>query len=381
MSHRSFCDVAVVGAGPAGATAACLLAGKGYDVRLIDKRDFPRPKLCAGLLTWKTIVLLRDLFGESVESLRSAGIITHSCHAYRIFAGTREIARGRLNFPFHFVHRERYDHHWVKLARAAGARVSTGTAVEKVAPCSGRITLVDGRSVQASLIIGADGVWSSVRKAMPGSDRRFRENLAATVETWLAPDRMVPAMGNVATLHFGFIPWGYAWNFPGSERRTLGMAGLVRKSGPPFLDAFRRFLSVATKAAQTPSQLKGYPLPYGSFPRQLAYQRALLIGDAGGLADPLLGEGIYYAHSSARIAVRAICENGLQPVMTAKAYQAELNRRVLRELRWLFFLRTALFLGGHRRRYRGLKLCCALFPKRLEACVQGQRSFSRLFFP
>lgn len=383
MNGAPCCDVAVVGAGPAGATAAFLLARKGYDVCLIDRQAFPRPKLCAGLLTWKSVELLNRLFGESVETLKAAGIITHACSDYRIFVGAREIARGHLDFPFHFVQRTRYDHHWLKRAQAAGARVETGTGVKMVDPQRGLITMTDGRNLRAGLIIGADGVWSRVRKALPlrGNAGRHPRNLAATVEVHLPFSGETPHRNNFAALHFGFLPWGYAWDFPGPATRTVGMAALARKGPPPFLDGFRRFLNETAGETNAPAPFKGYPLPYGNFLTRPAYQRVLLIGDACGLADPLLGEGIYYAHRSAQIAARAIFAGGLQPDAASKTYQALLNRYVLRELRWILFFRTALFIGGSRRRYRGLKLFFRLLPKRLEACVQGQRSFSRLLLP
>ena len=60
---KSFdCDILVVGAGPAGASAAKVLSEKGCDVLVVDSKKFPRPKLCAGLITWKTPNVLREVF-------------------------------------------------------------------------------------------------------------------------------------------------------------------------------------------------------------------------------------------------------------------------------------------------------------------------------
>ena len=109
--------------------------------------------------------------------------------------------------------------------------------------------------------------------------------------------------------------------------------------------------------------------------------RVLLTGDACGLADPLLGEGIYYAHRSAQIAAKAIGSASASPPAILNAYKKRLNKHVIRELNWIKFYRNLLFIGGRRRRFRGLKLFLRFFPKRLEATVQGQRSFSRLLLP
>lgn len=383
MSPDLTCDVAVIGAGPAGATAAYLLARHGMDVGLFDKQLFPRPKLCAGLLTWKTIDLIARTFHLSLDGLKHHGLIHHACRDYRIYFQGTEISRGRLAFPFHFVDRSIYDHHWLKMAKAAGARVTTGTGVAQVDAGSGRLTLADGRTIQSRIVIGADGVWSRSRRSLNSpetQERRWRSNLAATIETYLAygSEECRPAF---ASLHFGYLPWGYAWSFPGANGQTLGIAGLVSKGHGSIRGAFRDFLESIGISEAIDGDWKGYPLPYGNYLRRPAHQRLLLIGDACGLADPLLGEGIYSAHASARIAAQAVIKAGLEVEQTSRIYSDTLHRGLIRELRSIKLMRTVLFAGGRHRRYRGLKLFCRLLPKRLEAAVQGQRPFSRLLLP
>ena len=67
-------DVIIVGAGPAGSTAAHVLAQKGVNVLVLDKAEFPRDKLCAGLLTWKSVDVLTRVFGETPEGLLASGV-------------------------------------------------------------------------------------------------------------------------------------------------------------------------------------------------------------------------------------------------------------------------------------------------------------------
>jgi len=382
MSQPLVFDIAVVGAGPAGATAAWLLARQGFQVCLIDKQIFPRTKVCAGLLTWKTTRLIEELFQTNIRQLKNDRVIDHTCGNYRIFYRHTEIARGHLDTPFHFTDRRTYDAYWVTRARAAGANVQAPLKVVRVDHEEGVLDLSDGQRIKAQIIIGADGVWSKVRSALqpvPAARKRWRLDLAGTLETRLPYDgsRRRPSF---AALHFGHVPWGYGWSFPGATHQTIGMCFLPRKNNRQIKQSFKAFLALngLCSDACRPA-MHSHPLPYGNYLGCPATKRALLVGDACGLADPLLGEGIYYAHRSAALAAQAITDCAPEWHKAAGLYTEWLHKEILKELRWIRAFRNALFIGGHHRRYRGLKLCLQLFPKPLEAAVQGKRSFRRLW--
>lgn len=376
-------DTVVIGGGPAGSTAAYILASQGYRVALVDKRRFPRPKLCAGVLTWKTIELLGSIYGCDADEMIRQGIISHRTHHYRIFRGTKQLARGHLDYPFHFADRTRYDHFWLQRATAAGAHALTGQAVCRVDPFERMVELTDGRRIGAQVIIGADGVWSISRRALftsPHAAERWRRQLAMAVET-----RCAPAPGKTsrddAALYFGLVPWGYAWSFPGSGHRIVGICGLQPKSDRPLLEGFKEFITELGTGDNATTTIRGHALPFGNFLDPPGFGRILLVGDACGLADPLLGEGIYYAHRSAQTAARAIMHCAPDYTNLDRIYQAALRKDILRELRWIKAFRNLLYWGGRRRRFRGLRLLFRLMPKRLEAAIQGQRPFSRLLWP
>jgi len=375
-------DIVVVGAGPAGATAAWLLARQGFQVGLIDKQIFPRAKICAGLLTWKTTRLIEELFQTDINQLKNDRVIDHTCGNYRIFYHESEIARGHLDTPFHFTDRRTYDAYWVTRAMAAGANVQAPAKVVRVDHEEGLVDLSDGRRIKAQIIIGADGVWSKVRSALqpaPAARKRWTLNLAGTVET-RRPYHDPRERPSFAALHFGNLPWGYGWSFPGATHQTIGMCFLPRNHKRSIKSIFKAFLAVNGLGPDACRQvLHSHPLPYGNYLRCPATKRALLVGDACGLADPLLGEGIYYAHLSAALAALAITDCAPDWHKAAGSYAKQLNATILKELRWIRAFRNALFLGGYHRRYRGLKLCLRLFPKPFEAAVQGTRSFRRLW--
>ena len=376
-------DVVVVGGGPAGATAAYMLARGGFRVIVFEKKAFPREKVCAGLLTWKTVDVVREIFGTSMSELESRGAVIHSCRDYRIYYGPREIARGRLDFPFHFVRRSIYDNFWLTKAASTGATVCTRTAVRAVDPRGRWVELENGQRFGTRLVIGADGALSQVRKALiavQGAKTPWRHNLAMTIET-RTPVSPPGSTFPFASLHFGFVPWGYAWSFPSDTGRIFGIGALTAIKNGSLKRGFYDFLTAFGRGHRNSSDWKSHPLPYGNWIDPPCGGRLLLVGDACGLADPLLGEGIYYAHRSAQLAVCAIIDAGPDFHNVDVAYRNLLNRHVLKELRWIKLIRNLLFVGGSRRRFRGLRLAMHLFPKTIEDAIQGRRQFSRLWVP
>ncbi|MEJ2167700.1 MAG: FAD-dependent oxidoreductase, partial [Desulfobacterales bacterium] len=120
--QRNWFDVVVIGAGPAGSTAAYILALNGLDVLIVDKSTFPRNKLCGGLLTLKTVKLLQSVFNLSVDRMKSHRLITCQSHNYRVVSSKGESIEGRMDYPFYFVRRSIYDAFWLEMAQKSGAQ-------------------------------------------------------------------------------------------------------------------------------------------------------------------------------------------------------------------------------------------------------------------
>lgn len=350
---------------------------------LVDRSPFPRHKLCAGLLTWKSIELIRSIFHLSLAELVAEGLISCKTSDYRIFFQTSQIAGGSLDYPFHFVERSTYDQFWLQVAARAGARTLTGHAVCSIDSNSAIATLTNGTRIQAQTIIGADGATSFTRRSLFNGrreTRHWKNHLAMTLETRLDP---VPGHTphDAAALYFGFVPWGYAWSFPGRNGHTVGIANLWRKSRQPTGAAFSRFLTAAGLSDCPMLPLGSHPLPMGNYLDRPGFGRVLLVGDACGLADPLLGEGIYYAHRSAQIAAQSIIQCRPGSAALPDTYRRSLAGQLLGEFRWIKAFRNILHIGGVRMRYRDLMLLMRVAPKRLEAAVHGQIPFSRLIWP
>jgi geranylgeranyl reductase family protein len=369
------CDILIVGAGPAGATAAFILASRGLHVVLLDRCAFPRPKLCGGLLTWKTVETLERIFRVGLPALKAAGLVRQEARSYTL-GGRRSQALTRdLNDPFYLVDRTQYDEFWLRRAVSAGAEFVPGAAVVVFDPARREARTGDGRSWRACVAIGADGVDSRVRRALAaaGCLRLPRHRGRAVAFECFAP-RRPGAFRDHPAIYFGHVRRGYAWSFPARSHQVLGMAAL-KSAGRPLKDEFRRFLRELGVPGADGLRLHAHGLPYGSYLKTPGWRNALLVGDAAGLADPILGEGIYYAHRSAELAARAVMDRCAQPETALCAYRAEFRRQLLPEMRYAWAGRQVFFALPPSLHYPFLGLFLRLAPRIAEETIQGRRSF------
>ena len=100
-------DVIIIGAGPAGSTAGYLLSKFGLRVLLIDKSNFPRQKLCGGLLTFKTYELIKRIFTLSSNDFDK--LINFSSKTFKLYYKDNLLLDGESDKPFYFVERDKYD--------------------------------------------------------------------------------------------------------------------------------------------------------------------------------------------------------------------------------------------------------------------------------
>jgi menaquinone-9 beta-reductase len=370
-------DAIVIGAGPAGSTAAYLLAKSGLQVLVLDKKVFPRDKLCGGLITRKTVRLLEDLFQTSPDDLAAHQIISHQSTRYGVNLREKSCYRGNLEYPFCFIDRQVYDSFWLTLACKAGAEFRSGTKVVSLDQSKHQVITRNGRRYSARVIIGADGAPSRLHKLLTiGGDikNRKKSGLATALEYIVSSDQ-APALPDYPVIYFGNIRWGYAWCFPRGDLRILGICGLNEKSGRHLKRSMTQFLDTIKIPANHISGVRSHALPYGNFLTQPGSGNILLIGDAGGLADPLLGEGIYYAHKSGQLAAFATIQSCRNSQDVFRIYRQQLYKTIIPELRFVRNVRRLIFsLPGS---WPGLILSSVLRinPRKCEETIQGQRSY------
>jgi geranylgeranyl reductase family protein len=316
-------DVIIVGAGPAGCIAAYHLASAGLSVRLLEKARFLRRKVCGGGLTHRAWQELPFDISPIIDRKVLAGEICFmGCAAGRIGAA-RPIA--------YLVQRRQFDAFLLAQALARGAHFEEAQNLQSIHQDQDTVTAYAGTdSFRARFLIGADGVHSRTARAA-GLIPESRTSLA--YEALLTfPEEEKTARSTTITFDFGTLFWGYGWIFPKSDHLNVGVfrAWPGRKAGKRQLMRFIRQHPDLRNAIV--KDIRAFPIPLGGRARDLHRGRVLLAGDAAQLADPWLGEGLYFALASGRMAAEAILEEIHHTPPDLQTYSRTVNEILVRQL-------------------------------------------------
>jgi geranylgeranyl reductase family protein len=291
-------DVIVVGAGPAGSTAAYRLARAGANILLLDRARFPRDKPCGGGVTGRAARLIPFSIDQVVEQ-----VVTHA--DLRLRYG-RTHARGSGRPLVYMTQRLRLDHYLVERAADAGADFRDGVRVKAVESGEdGVVVTADGARFAAKTLIGADGVNGVVARALSLGGNT---TVGVALEGNLPHGKIDEARydGRVA-LELGIVPGGYGWVFPKGDHVNVGVGGWDSE-GPQLRDHLRRLCAQHDASLEDLEDVRGYRLPLRSPKATLARGRALLVGDAAGLIDPVSGDGMFEGFLSSKLASEAVLD-------------------------------------------------------------------------
>lgn len=286
-------DVAIVGAGPAGATLAALLAKRGASVALLDRDTFPRDKLCGEFLSYDALAIL-ELLGALTEIDRGGAPHIHTCRV----VGSRRTYEFALPHPARGVSRLFLDELLLRIAAQNGATRLDGTTAST-------LTATSVNDIQAKVVVGAWGRWGRFDQQLQrgfvrdrsrrnfGFKRHYHGTPATTIDLY--------------SFHRGYLGVNAV---EGGVTNICGLVHASRLSGHKGRwDAFIETIRAeeprldALYAAHTPAQdgyLSSEPVIFRA--RSAVEGGVFMIGDASGVIDPLTGNGMAMAIQSALLA-------------------------------------------------------------------------------
>lgn len=311
--RRPKSDVIVVGAGPAGSTAAAMLARRGVRVLLVDREPFPRPKACGDVVPLGCFVALREIGLTDIHfpHFRISQVALQGEEgAERRFVLAPSPGLGTCVVP-RSIFDEALFHH----ALTCGAEYRRLNVRGPILHGSQVVGVTGTGADQAvaqygHVVIAADGATSAMARALCRDQRRDHE-WAVALRAYVNTDTLLDDAIELAFLDA--IQPGYAWFFPVANHRAnvgVGMRSDFYRRQPHTLPALLTgYLSrpeLATRIGRNAvEQPKAWPVPLFHFDKPRVFPGALLAGDAGGFVHPITAAGIYPAIITGLCAARA----------------------------------------------------------------------------
>jgi geranylgeranyl reductase family protein len=340
-------DVAIVGAGPAGCRAAFLLAGAGARVAILDG-SHPREKPCGGGVTGRALDLVRgaiDQSGVPMVPIETA-VFEHDAHQIRMsladttlrLAPSDPLAQGKLVV----VSRRELDGALLAAASRAGAHLIAARVTNVSSDRGGWIVDTRDGPVSAGWMLGADGPNSLVRRRVLRPFDRADLSIATGFFVHGPTSREV-------AIAFNAGPAGYLWSFPRRDHLAVGACAQADESSA---DALRSSASRwISRHVDGPAELVRYSWPIPSLRvaslqgEQPAGPRWMLLGDAGGMVDPITREGIFFALVSAEIAADSLLGGGDPAAQYSRRVRTSIHSELIRAARLKNRFFTPRFTG------------------------------------
>lgn len=362
MSPSPF-DALILGAGPAGASAAWALAKAGHRVLLLEKDRLPRVKPCGGGVS-PQIAQWFDFDFSPVISTRATRLrfTWKGAEALESPLGTKE--------PLWMVKRSEFDHFLVKQATARGAMVKDGTAALGLRFEAGAWTVDTAEGpLRARYLIAADGAKGPAAKWLGFTDRK--RYVAGALE---AEFPGLPADPGLVHLDFGTVAKGYAWNFPKADGQGLGL-GTLRGKQDKDLKALLAGYTETFGVPLSACHLMAHPIHCWDGDQVLHTGSAVLAGEAACVVDPFTAEGIRPSIFSGLKAAEAVAAALRGEDRALEGYTRAMQSQWGAEMVWAKRL-SQLFFAAPRLGWKAV-VGTPGSPQRMAQILTGEASYSQ----
>lgn len=292
-----FFDVVIVGSGPSGISSAINLLKNNINCCLVDKKAFPRNKLCGGLLTKKTIDLISSI--SSDINLNSA--YSNKTNNINIFYRDKIITNINTKEYFYLTDRLYFDNLLLNYYKSMNGKYIERFNVIGIDKCKKEIISYEGNKIKYKYLIAADGANSIIRKIIVPNYKINGFCLEVDIDN--------KNNHKDIQIHFGLLRKGYGWVFPKKDHLTIGIGSFFDKKidYKSILYDYFKLLNINSKDVI----IKGHFIPLGKYLSNPidTINDIFFVGDAAGLVDPFTGEGLYFSLLSGIFSSNTIIEN------------------------------------------------------------------------
>jgi geranylgeranyl reductase family protein len=323
-------DCIIVGAGPAGSSAAYHLAKQGHSVLVLEKNSFPRTKSCGGGVSPAIAKWFDFDFTPVIENQ-----VSQVKYTFKMGDPAEVQLKGVT--PMWMVQREQFDNFLMQQATGQGVEFKDGVEVTGVNSQndSWQVQTNDG-TFESKYLIAADGAKSTVAKLLG-----FAEPTTIAAESLQVPGAVSDRHKTMAFFDFGSLKNGFMWCFPKADGYSFSAAYVRDSKGKP--DELKKQLTKYAEMFEldpSQGQYTEHPLNLWQANRPLHSDRVLLAGEAAGMVDPLIGEGIRPAMFTGIKAAEAVHSAIVGDAQALANYTETINQE------WGANLSKADFLAG-----------------------------------
>jgi len=322
-------DIVIIGGGPSGSMTGISLQKKGYKTCIVDKSEFPRGKLCGGLITKKTL----DLIIANCPQINPDDFIVEKTNRVDFYFGSNKVTTFETKTDYYFTERKTFDNILIHEYKRLGGEVFENVRVKLDSiELENNLIRTEKITFKFRFLVGADGC-NSVLTRKVGINRY--DYLCVEGECDRNPDHKKDFR-----IYFGVAKNGYGWYFPKKDYYSVGIGGDNSKGN--ILKQANVFFSQS--GFDSIKNQKGAFIPSGKrFDFSKLHNNTIVVGDAAGFVDPITGEGLYFALISGIFAANAIdIANNNRDISARNKYLSEI-KSLRKNISMALFLHKILY--------------------------------------
>ena len=357
-------DVAIIGSGPSGASAAFKLAENGISTVIIEKETLPRYKTCGGGFVYR---------GRKNMPFDISSVVDREFKKIDIYFDSANIhlSSQREDPIVSMIMRDEFDNLIVEKSRKLGVTLLQNHKLENITFGDTNTLHTSQGDVQAKFIIAADGALGRTAK-MAGWEETRHLIPALEYEVEVSP-RDFERLSKEVRFDFDAVPHGYGWSFPKKNHLSLGVASTGRTK-INLKKYYKEYLITLGIESVISEEFHGFQIPVSPRTDGFVRKNVFLIGDAAGFADPITAEGISNAILSGVYAAEAMIEGNLTPKACEEIYNAKISKILLPELKVGMYLSKVFYKSDSVRNFL-MKKYGTRFCEAMTEVFMGERSY------